>query len=100
MMRLFLTITAVIAATCLGALSQTPSPTPAEPLTARVDKLFVQWDKPNSPGCSLAVKQGPQIIYERSYGLASLELGVPLKPSSIFNVGSITKQFTAMSILM
>lgn len=82
------------------ALAQTPSPTPAESQAARVDSLFARWDKPDSPGCALAVIEGGQIVYKRGYGAANLELDAPVTTSSVFNVGSISKQFTAMSILM
>ena len=82
------------------AFTQTPSPTSAEPLTAKVDRLFAQWDKPDTPGCALAIIKNGEIIYKRGYGMASLELDVPITTTSVFNVGSIAKQFTAMAILM
>jgi CubicO group peptidase (beta-lactamase class C family) len=85
-----------------AALAQQPSSTPANAGLAQssVDRLFAQWDKPDTPGCALAVIKDGQIIYKRGYGLANLELSVPITSSSVFNVGSIAKQFTAMSILM
>jgi CubicO group peptidase (beta-lactamase class C family) len=83
-----------------ASLSQIPTSTPAESPAVKVDKLFAQWDKPNTPGCALAVIKDGLITYERGYGAANLELAVPLTPSSVFNAGSISKQFTVMSILM
>src|SRR6266480_6331659 len=77
-----------------------PRPTSAEPVTTSVDRLFEQWNKPDQPGCALAVIKNGQIIYERGYGMANLELGVHLTATSVFNVGSMAKQFTAISILM
>lgn len=85
------------------ALSQavfTQVPSPAESLTSRVDKLFTQWDKTDTPGCALAIIKDGQIIYKRGYGMANLELSVPITPATVFQVGSIAKQFTAMSIVM
>jgi CubicO group peptidase (beta-lactamase class C family) len=73
---------------------------PAESLTARVDKLFAQWDKPDSPGCSLGVSQNGKVVYEHAYGMANLELGVAITPSSVFHIASASKQFTAMAILI
>jgi CubicO group peptidase (beta-lactamase class C family) len=75
-------------------------PSPAGSVAARVDKLFAEWNKSDSPGCSLAVSQNGVVVYERGYGMANLELGVPITPTSVFNVCSISKQFTAMSILL
>lgn len=101
MARILMTITLTVALG-LTTFAQAPSAasTPAEPITVRVDKLFAQWDKPDAPGCALAVIKEGQIIYKRGYGMADLELAVPITTSSVFKVGSIAKQFTAMSILM
>jgi CubicO group peptidase (beta-lactamase class C family) len=69
-------------------------------LADRVDRVFSEWDKPDSPGCSLAVIQYGEIIYKRGYGMANLELDVPIRPDSIFDIGSTSKQFTALSVLL
>lgn len=80
----FFVITAV-AVVCLiaptvfgqGHNAATGNPSPAESVTARVDKLFAQWNKSDSPGCSLGVSRNGVPVYERGYGMANLELGVP-----------------------
>src|SRR2546426_157567 len=66
----------------------------------QVDKLFARWDKPDSPGCALAIIKNGQVIYKRGYGMADLERAVPITTTSVFDVGSISKQFTAMSIAL
>ena len=66
----------------------------------RVDSVFQRFDRTDSPGCALGVYQDGKILYARGYGMASLEHGVALSPRSVLDVGSISKQFTAMSILM
>jgi len=76
------------------------NPRSAESVTARVDKLFAQWNRSDSPGCSLGVSRNGAVVYERGYGMANLELGVPITPASVFHVASVSKQFTAMSILL
>lgn len=68
--------------------------------SAKVDALFAEWNAPDSPGCALGVSRGGEIVYERGYGMANLELGVPITPASVFPAASISKQFTAMSILL
>jgi CubicO group peptidase (beta-lactamase class C family) len=65
-----------------------------------VDHLFAMFDKPGSPGCSVGVIRAGDFVYKRSFGYASLELGVPLTPSSVFYMGSVSKQFTAASIVL
>jgi CubicO group peptidase (beta-lactamase class C family) len=66
----------------------------------KVDALFVQWSKPDSPGCALAVIKQGQVIYQRGYGLANLDFAIPISSKSVFNIASVSKQFTAMSIAL
>ena len=72
----------------------------SDDLGARVDGLFSRWDREDSPGCALAVVKDGHIVYERGYGMANLELGVPLSPESVFYIGSVSKQFVAMCIAL
>ncbi len=75
----------------------------AEPqdLARSVDAVFAEYAKPGSPGCSLAVVQNGRITYEKGYGLASIEYGVPIDPRrTVFDIGSTSKQITAASILL
>ena len=71
-----------------------------DPLHDQVDKVFAQWDKPDSPGCEVAVVKDGQIVYKRGYGMANLEHNIKMSPSSIMDTGSVSKQFTAMSIAL
>ena len=73
---------------------------PAPETDTRIDALFARFDCPDSPGCSVGVSRNGQIVYERGYGTANLELGVPLTPASVFQAASISKQFTALSIML
>lgn len=84
-----------------AALAQAPASAPTETETAaKVNDLFAQWDKADSPGCALAVTKGGRVVHERGYGAANLELAAPLNASTVFNVGSVAKQFTAMSVFL
>jgi CubicO group peptidase (beta-lactamase class C family) len=69
-------------------------------LALRADSVFQRFDRTDSPGCALGVYQDGKVRYARGYGMASLEHGVALSPRSVLDVGSISKQFTAMAILM
>ena len=69
-------------------------------VTAKVDKLFEEWNKPGSPGASLAVTKNGQIIYKKGYGYANLEYDIPITPSTVFHVASVSKQFTAFAVAM
>jgi len=77
-----------------------PIQTPQSNLTVQVDKLFEKWDKPDSPGCALAVIKDGRILYKRGYGMANLDHDIPITSSSVFHIASMSKQFTAASILL
>jgi CubicO group peptidase (beta-lactamase class C family) len=68
---------------------------PADERTDKVDKLFSAWDTTTSPGAVLAVIQDGRIVYERGYGMANLEDGTVMTPDKVFDIGSVSKQFTA-----
>src|SRR5687767_12102632 len=71
------------------------------PATAdRVDRVFAAWKRSDSPGCGVGVSRNGAVVLERGYGMASLERRVPITPSTVFPLASITKAFTAMSVLL
>ena len=66
----------------------------------RADSVFAAFDRTDSPGCSLGVYQDGKTVYARGYGMANLEFGIANTSRTVFEIGSISKQFTAMSILL
>ncbi len=72
----------------------------AEIEQSRVDQLFGAFQAPHSPGCALGVIRNGALIYRKSYGAASLELNVPLSDQSVFYLASVSKQFTAASVVL
>jgi CubicO group peptidase (beta-lactamase class C family) len=67
---------------------------------ARVAAIFAAYNKPTSPGCTVAVYQGDRIAHKAAFGMANLDHDVPLTPSSVFHVASVSKQFTGTAILL
>jgi len=72
----------------------------ADATATKVDQLFAPFAKHDSPGCSVGVVRDSNFVYRKSFGNASLELGVPLTPESVFYMGSVSKQFTAASVVL
>lgn len=68
-------------------------------LLKQVDKTIGDNFKNFAPGCQVLIAKKGQIIYEKGFGTASVELNAPIKPEMVFRIGSITKQFTAVAIL-
>ena len=71
----------------------------AQDKTSEIDKIF-SWATPATPGCAVAVSQHGKVVVNRAYGSADLERDVPLSPSSIFDIGSVRKQFVAAAVLL
>ncbi len=69
-------------------------------LAAKIDAVMAEVYKPGQPGAAVIVRKNGRTLYRKGYGLADLELGVPVAPGMVFRLGSITKQFTAVSILL
>lgn len=69
-------------------------------LERRVDALFARYTRPGSPGAVVAVMRRGQIELCKGYGLASIELGVPITPRTRFRIASVSKQFTVTLALM
>jgi CubicO group peptidase (beta-lactamase class C family) len=63
-----------------------------------IDELFAY--NLHSPGCSVGVIRDGRFVFRKSYGKASLELGTPLTPESVFYMASVSKQFTAASVVL
>ena len=68
-------------------------------LTKGLDELFTEKIKSTDPGGEVLVARKGQIIYQKAFGIANLELNVPLRSDMVFKIGSVTKQFTAVAIL-
>jgi len=66
---------------------------------AAVDAAFSTWTS-TTPGCAVGVSVDDRIVLERAYGMADLEHAVPNRPDTIFEAGSVSKQFTAAAILL
>lgn len=78
----------------LGAQTQTDT------FPARVDAIFARWDSTSTPGCAVGVADAGRIVLERAYGMADLEHFVANRPDTIFEAGSVSKQFTAAAVLL
>lgn len=65
---------------------------------AALDSLFLDLDRTDRPGCAVSVIRDGDVVDAGGYGMANLEYGVPIDPSSVFHVASVSKQFTAFAV--
>lgn len=96
-MRAITTLALLIAA---PALAQQPSPAQPSSAQASLDAAIADFAQPEAPGCSVAADRRGQRIATGAFGLADLEHGVANTPDTIFEAGSVSKQFTAAAILL
>lgn len=89
----------LLAGSHAATAAQTPRPSDAK-IAEAVNELLEKTYKPDEPGAAVIVVRDGKTILRKGYGKANMELGVPIEPDMVFRIGSITKQFTAVSILM
>lgn len=93
-----LALAGVLAVGPAAAHGQVPS-APA-PVAEKVDAIFARWDSTSTPGCAVAVSVGGREVLSKGYGMADLEHGAVITPDTIFEAGSVSKQFTAAAVLL
>lgn len=69
-------------------------------LAASIDAGIARYFKPNEPGATVIVIKDGKTVLRKAYGMADVTRGVPMTPETSLRLGSITKQFTAVAILM
>lgn len=91
------TILSLLLTLTLRAQEESPQITSLHP--GKIETTYFDYIPNTSIGSSILVAEDDKIIYQNTFGLANLELNVPLQKNMVFGIGSITKQFTAVSIM-
>lgn len=94
-LRATATATSLVAAAALPPIAAGAEQVDA----ARIDALFSAFTD-QTPGCAAAVVRNGQTLYARGFGLADLSHRVPIGPDTVFEIGSVSKQFTALAVLL
>lgn len=66
----------------------------------KIDAVMKPWARTDGPGCAVAVIERGAITHAKGYGMADLERRVPITPDTVFDIGSVSKQLTAATILL
>jgi len=66
----------------------------------KLDELFMPWNTKKTPGAAIAIIKDGKAICKKAYGMANLEYGLPITTTSIFDIASVSKQFTAFAIML
>lgn len=71
-----------------------------DPFSRQVDSLFAGLDSTGSPGAAVLVVRDGKVLLRRGYGMANLEYKIPVTPETVFDIASVSKQFTGMAVAM
>jgi CubicO group peptidase (beta-lactamase class C family) len=87
------------------ATAQTIAQTIAQTVTSDsaghwVDSVLSPYASADSPGCAIGVTRAGSLVFAKGYGIADLEHDTPITPDTRFNIASVSKQFTAMSVVL
>ena len=80
--------------TTLAACTQNHS----DSLGPAMNSIFKQYNNATGPGCAVSVIRDGRVIFSKGYGIANLEYDIPITPSTIFDIASVSKQFTGLAI--
>jgi CubicO group peptidase (beta-lactamase class C family) len=72
----------------------------AATMSGQIDAVFGKYISARTPGCVVSIVQNGSVLYARTYGLANLEWALPNTLDTVFDIGSVSKQFTAFAILL
>src|SRR5579863_1097996 len=89
-MKIFLTSILLVCSLC--AFAQIPS----DMFAKKSDSIFSSYDQ--KPGVAVMIVQNGKIAFEKGYGVASLEYNIPIAPTTVFDIASVSKQFTGYAI--
>jgi CubicO group peptidase (beta-lactamase class C family) len=84
----------------LSLAYQLPAQTLPDSTIRKIEGLFFLWNSAKTPGCAIGIVRGDSLIYAKGYGMSNLEYDIPNTPATIFHMASISKQFTAYSIVL
>jgi CubicO group peptidase (beta-lactamase class C family) len=92
------------------ATAATASPLPAQApnvqesagaaVDRELDRIFERWDSDRTPGCAVGIARAGEPVLARSWGMANLEHAVPSTAGTIYEAGSVSKQFTAAAVVL
>src|SRR5687767_15144285 len=98
-MRNRICVAVVVIAAALALQSGLAAQSPPPGIQPQVDKLFARWTI-STPGCAVGADLAGKPMVRSVYGMADLEHDVPITLDTIFEVGSVSKQFTAAAVLL
>ncbi|MBL8265379.1 serine hydrolase domain-containing protein [Steroidobacter sp.] len=87
---------------CMACVTAEPADLVADDRSRElaVDAVFAEMQRPDVPGAAVGIYRGGRLIYSRGYGIADIDHKVPVTTQTVFNLASVSKQFTAFSVAL
>src|ERR1700733_1707077 len=67
-------------------------------LQQKIGSIFKEYDHTDRPGCAVLVVKDGEVVFKKGYGMANLEYDAPITPATVFDIASVSKQFTGYAI--
>ncbi len=72
----------------------------AQNIRTKIDEIFNEWNQGNHPGGVISILKNDDLFFSKAYGYANIKYNIKTTKETIFNIGSVSKQFTAMAIVL
>ena len=95
-MRQLISLASLVLSACAAASAATPHASQND----AVDELFSSMDRPDHPGAAVLVMKDGQVVHRQGYGSANLEHRIPITPTTVFDIASVSKQFAGIAVAM
>lgn len=99
-LRFAMVLGLAVASARATSVAAQPRLTEVDSASRWVDSVFAPYSSTSSPGCAVGVVRDGELAFAKGYGMADLEHDTPITPSTRFYIASLSKQFTAMSIVL
>lgn len=99
-MKISLPIMGLLAPLTLIGNTLAAEPATLGAISGAIEDTYRDLDRTDGPGCAVGFARDGKLIYERQFGMANLEHNIPINPTTIFRIGSTSKQFVAASIAL
>jgi len=90
-------LTALAGLVGLGGCAQ-PAPDSPDSLAQKVGAIFKPYHRDDGPGCAVLIVKDGKVVFKKGYGMANLEYNAPITPATVFDIASVSKQFTGYAI--
>ena len=94
------TFTAAVVVAVIAIVGMRAQPVSTPPSFARVEAAILdEMQKAGIPGAAVALVVGDRVVWTKGFGVANVETGAPVAPDTLFQIGSVTKSFTAAPLM-